>query len=134
MKQTQSERRKYLRIGDDFVLSCEEYSIPRIKKQFKAVSKDLSAGGLLISTLSPFDLGTVLRFEISMTGWHLYKPEFRKADAKEDSPLIALGTVVRVEHLTDGSYEIGVRLDGVDEGHRMALEKYVKSHAKDARA
>jgi len=135
MKQSGAERRKYLRIDQGSVLSCEECAIPRTKQKFEAVSKDLSAGGLMFSALAPFDMGTVLRFEISLDGWQKYKPEFKKAESLEErKPLFALGTVVRVEQLHDGTYEIGVRLDGVDEGHRMALEQYVKSRANDAHA
>ena len=135
MSQSGSERRKFLRIDEGSVLSCEECVIPRTSQKFSVVSKDISAGGLLFSAPAPVDLGTVLRFEVSIAGWQKFKPEFRKSEQIDDkTPLVALGTVVRVEHMNDGTYEIGVRLDGVDEGHRMALEQYVKSRAKEARA
>jgi c-di-GMP-binding flagellar brake protein YcgR len=134
MKHSSSERRKFLRVEEGSVLSCEECAIPRSNQKFSAVSKDLSAGGLMFSARAPFDLGTVLRFEISIAGWQKYKPEFKRAGATDDkTPLFALGTVVRAEQMMDGTYEIGVRLDGVDEGHRMALEQYVKSRAKEQR-
>jgi len=69
----------------------------------------------------------VLRIEIKIQDWEKFKPEFYKPDKLTVSkPLVAIVKVVRVEDIGGGQYEIGVDFSGMDEGHRIALAKYVK--------
>jgi len=55
--------------------------------------KDLSVGGILFASTSPFALGDNLRLSLPI---------------KHEAPLILTGRVVRVERLDDARYDIGV--------------------------
>jgi c-di-GMP-binding flagellar brake protein YcgR len=128
------ERRKYVRLSSQNLLRCEVYRIPEgdapAKKE--AMSKNISAGGVLFESAVKYDIGEVLKLEIKLTGWSKYKPEFYKPDALSASePLVALGNVVRIEALENGMYDVGLCLSGIDEGHQMAVEKFIAERLKE---
>ena len=124
------ERRKYFRLNKECLVQCEKYVIPRDPGSAAAgKSLNLSSGGMLFESITKFELGDMLRLEIKADGWEKFSAEFYKDDRMSQSkPLFVLGTVVRSEVLSGGAYEIGVAFTGIDEGHRWALEKYLKAH------
>ncbi|NLO92307.1 MAG: PilZ domain-containing protein [Elusimicrobia bacterium] len=124
------ERRKYTRVSVERLLKCEKYSIPRLPEQERQqlTTKNLSGGGLLFVSKQQLKLGDLLRLEIDLSGWEKYKPEFYKPEATASSkPLVILASVTRIEALNDGTFEIGVAFSGMDEGHRVALVKFLKA-------
>lgn len=128
------ERRKYARVPIDCVIKCEKYAIGETDgtDSVSVDAMDMSAGGLLLQTNQEYVLGDVLRIEIELPGWNKYKVEFIKPDSiTEDRALVALASVVRVERLAESGYEIGVRLAGVDDGHRLAFERYIYEKVKE---
>jgi len=91
-----------------------------------ALSKDLSAGGVLFESEIKYDTGDIVRMEIDLPGWEKYKPEFYKLHLSKSDPVITLVKVTRVKPLGGGIYEIGASFVGIDDGHQMALAKYIK--------
>ena len=92
-----------------------------------AAFKDISAGGLLFECKRKYDIGNLLKLEIVIPGWEKFKSEFYKPDESSRSkPLIALASVVRVEMVKPGLYDIGVSFAGIDEGHQSALLQYIQ--------
>lgn len=126
------DRRRYVRISKSSLMECQEYSIPETaEKEVGLVSKNISAGGLLFETKTEYALGSVLRLEVSLSGWERYKPEFYKPESvTQHGPLVILGEVVRIEAISEGKYDIGVKITGIDEGHRLALEKFIKEEIR----
>jgi len=127
----EQERRKYLRMPVERLLKCEKYSIPRPpeSERLQLKTKNLSGGGLLFSSKQEFKPGDLLRLEVDLSGWEKYKPEFYKPDATISSkPLMILASVSRVQPQKDGTFDIGVSYSGLDEGHRLALIKFLKAH------
>ena len=45
--------------------------------------------------------------------------------------MIALGNVVRVEALASGLYDVGICLAGIDDGHQMAVERFINERLKE---
>ncbi len=132
-KNTVSEKRKYIRLETQNVVMCEMYSIPENQDGHATefTSKNISAGGILFEVNDQYAIGDLLRLEMDLPGWNKYKPEFYKEDSLSvDEPLVCLGAVVRVEKLSNGKYDIGVCLSGIDDGHQMALKKYISAKAK----
>ena len=128
-----SNRRKYVRIPDNSVITCEKYAIPRkgADERYEVKARNLSAGGLLFVTDKKFNMADILRLEVEIHNWEKFKAEFYKPDALTTSkPLVVIAEVVRVEAIGGGKYEIGVDFSGMDEGHRLALDKYVKKAAQ----
>ncbi len=123
-----SERRKYFRLQEEHLVTCEVFSLPRNSAtRAKIKTKDISAGGILFESEEAYPLGTLLCLEIQVIGWDRYKPEFYKRDALSRSePLVVIGDVVRLERIADKRYDIGVSMSGIDAGHKIALAKYIK--------
>lgn len=130
-----SERRRYIRIPVSCVLKLEEFSFNNDSPTDvdEVDVKDLSAGGILIETAKKYELGDILKVELRVPGWEKFKPEFLKpgVEKQENSAIIALASVVRVEVLASGAYELGVRLTGIDDGHRLALERFIFETVKE---
>ena len=125
-----SERRKYLRVDSENVLKCERYAIPRSAEQSTGRTRNISAGGILFISDTAYEKGEVLRLELVLGNWEKYKAEFYKPDNVTGSkPLVVIGAVAHVRNAEQGRYEIGINFSGMDEGHRWALEKYIKALA-----
>ncbi len=123
------ERRKYYRLPFQTVLRCEKFQFHKTfdNKQIEAALKNVSAGGILFESDKPYALKDILQIELEIPGWEKFKNEFYKSDELTASkPLIVLGSVVRVEVIHQGVYDIGVCFAGIDHGHQEALLKFIK--------
>ena len=130
------DRRRFTRIDEEDLLVCEPFNANSFgghgDKRMRAFTKSLSEGGILFESDTIFELATLLRLEIDIPGWEKYKPEFRKSsESIGRRPLVVLGKVVRVEDVGGGFFDIGVAFAAVDEGHRMALKKYLERIVKE---
>lgn len=142
MKQTDAqhmsdERRKYVRVATQCLLTCEKFTaqnlgITNAENKIEAITKDLSAGGILFEASEQYEIGTLLKFEINVPGWERFKAEFYKNDRVSSSaPLVLLASVVRVEVIETGKrYDIGACFVAIDDGHQWALVKYINSRLK----
>ncbi len=128
---TQGEKRKYLRLDTEDILLWRKFTSDELIKgksdlDIITVTKNTSAGGVLFESDTKFELGELLKIEISMPGWEKFKAEFYKIDEPSHrSPLIVLAHVVRVEVISDGKFDVGVCFSAIDEGHEWALMKYI---------
>lgn len=131
------ERRKYFRLFEENVLTCELFSAAAFGSaklnQVHTFTKSLSEGGILFESDVIFNIGAVLKLQIALPGWEKFKPEFYKSEgATSRKPLVVLGRVVRVEEVGPKRYDIGVLFGAVDSGHKLALKKYLE-HARKNR-
>jgi len=112
------------------VVACEPFTDQPVRGECadQAVMSNLSAGGLLLKSEKNYGIGDVLHIEMTLPGWE----KFASAGAVAvSSPLLDLrGKVVRIEELADGMYEIGVRITGMDECRRVALERFIYEQVK----
>lgn len=128
------ERRKFIRINTQHVVSCCLLTIPFFKNEtcHDCVSHNLSANGVLFRSKKRFNVGDVLRLAIKVPGWEKHKPEFLKPDALTiPEALIAVGNVVRVKEHAE-SFDIAVYLQGIDEGHQRAIKRYINIRIKNS--
>ena len=135
-RKTELERRKFFRIHEEDVLVCEPFDASVLGgsslKRRHVVARNLSQGGLLFESREPFEIGTILKLQADIPGWEKYKTEFIKVDALSGrQPLVMLGKVVRVEDIGAGNFDIGVAFLALDEGHKLALKKYLEKTSKD---
>jgi len=122
------ENRKFIRVKTGFPLKHVKFHLGlNVADALQSLSKDLSAGGLLFESSDLYAEGDILRLEIDLPGWEKFKPEFFKPHISKSGPVIALVKVLRVKRVDFGRYEIAALFVGIDEGHQMALVKYVKS-------
>ena len=92
------------------------------------VLKNYSSAGALFESKAKYDIDDILKIEITIPGWEIYKNEFYREDKDtRREPIIILAAVVRVEAIRPNElYEIGVEFVGIDDGDRWALMKQIK--------
>lgn len=129
-----ADRRNYIRLELHHMLRHERYVFrPKDQKNFEqSVLKNYSSRGALFESKTKYDIGDVLKLEITIPGWQRYKNEFYNEEKiLRTEPVIILAKVVRVEALAEeGQYDIGVEFAGIDEGDRWALIKQIKSETR----
>jgi len=126
------DKRKFIRIAEDHVLCHEKYHfrVQAEKESVEGVVKNYSAGGALFESKIKYDIGDLLKLDITIPGWEKYKNEFYKNDKLfVEAPVVVLVNVVRVEAIVpDELYDIGVSFVGIDNGDQWALMKQIKEH------
>ncbi len=126
-----SEKRKFIRLRANHLTRHIKFKLPGVDlyPNNEAVSKDISAGGVLFLSDRAYEMGDILRMELHIPGWEKYKNEFFKLDRPTKTlPVLVLVKVVRVEALGNGKFDIGVSFVGIDDGHQEALSKYIAHH------
>ncbi|MCX7927919.1 MAG: PilZ domain-containing protein [Candidatus Omnitrophica bacterium] len=108
------ERRRYTRIKGRFIVSY------RILDEANNIditqTKNLSIGGMLLTTNRRFEDGTVLAVEIRLPF--------------ERNPIMLIGKVVRsVEITKDLIYDTHLEFQAIDENHRAILNRTVEYYS-----
>jgi len=121
------ENRKFIRIKTNTLLKHVKFYLGvNAREALNSLSKDISAGGVLFESSVFYEIGDIVRLEIDLPGWEKFKPEFYKPHLSKSEPIIALVRVKRVVVIKKGGYEIAGIFAGIDDGHHMALVKYIK--------
>ena len=124
-----SERRIYQRIPMGATVGFQELTFSREPEPSTSVYGDISAGGLLLNSPRELALETLLKLEIRVPGWGKHQGHFGPAHEADLRPLVAVGKVVRVEHLESGEYELGVKFLNVYPDDQAALLKFIEASA-----
>ncbi len=119
------ERRQYRRIPLEASVSFQELSFHKGEEPAQSSYRDVSVGGLLLESPRSYALGTLLKLEIHVPGWGRYQNHFGPVQDIESRPLVALGTVVRIEQLDEGGFELGIKFQNVYPDDLAALMKFV---------
>ena len=119
------ERRQYRRIPLEATVSFQELSFHKDEAPTQSSYRDVSGGGLLLESTRPYPLGTLLKLEIRVPGWGRFQSHFGPVQEADSRPLVALGTVVRLEQLDEGGYELGIKFQNVYPDDLAALMKFV---------
>ena len=119
------ERRQYRRIPLEASVSFQELSFHKGEEPAQSSYRDVSVGGLLLESPRSYPLGTLLKLEIHVPGWGRYQNHFGPVQDIESRPLVALGTVVRIEQLDEGGFELGIKFQNVYPDDLAALMKFV---------
>lgn len=124
-----SERRKFVRVKSTRPIKHTRFALfsRDLEKNFDAVSKNLSAGGVLFESQTLYAPGDLVRMEIDIPGWEKYKTEFIKPGQTTAShPVSVLARVIQSEIIAHGLYDIRAAFVGIDENHQKALSIYFK--------
>ena len=119
------ERRQYRRIPLEASVSFQELSFHKGEEPAQASYRDVSGGGLLLESPRSYPLGTLLKLEIHVPGLGRFQNHFGPVQDLEARPLVALGTVVRIEQLDEGGFELGIKFQNVYPDDLAALMKFV---------
>lgn len=86
------EKRRFMRVNIDQPILAKELDF-HDSQTFNAVSKNISAGGLLFENDKPLAIDALIKVKVPVT---------------DGNPIILIGTVVRVESCANGKFEIGM--------------------------
>lgn len=86
---------------------------------FTGESKDISLGGVLFEHDSPLDIGARIQISIPL---------------RNEAPLLIIGTVVRMEALDSGRYDVGVSISfqELDKITKHEIKRYLASQLKSS--
>lgn len=119
------DRRQFRRIPLEAAVSFQELSFHKGGAPAVSQYRDVSVGGLLVDSPRAYPLGALLKLEIRVPGWGRFQNHFGPAQDAELRPLVALGTVVRVEQLDEGGFELGIKFQNVYPDDLEALMRFV---------
>ena len=124
-----SERRNYRRIPMGATVGFQEIAFQKDVAPAESMYKDMSGGGLLLSSPREIPLGTLLKLEIRVPGWGKHQNRFTPSFDSDLRALVAVGEVVRIETLDSGHYELGVKFLNVYPDDWAALLKFIEASA-----
>ena len=92
-------------------------SFGRVISEFLGYSKDISEGGILVESKLPVDLGRRLHLRIFLR--------------KEDHPVVAKATVLRVDRVEDDAdrYLLGMQFHGLEPAGAGRLRDFIRTQA-----
>jgi len=120
-----SERRQFQRIPMGATVGFQEITFTKEADPGQCAYRDVSGGGLLLSSPREIPLGTLLKLELRVPGWGKHQNHFGPVQDLDQRPLVAVGQVVRVEALEDGPFELGIKFLNVYPDDMAALLKYI---------
>ena len=124
-----SERRQFTRIPLGATVGFQELTFSGIPEPSESVFKDVSGGGLLLSTPREYPLGTLLKLEVQIPGWGRHQNAFGPPSERDARPLVAVGQVVRVERMDTDDFELGIKFLNVYPDDWAALLKFIEAAA-----
>ncbi len=124
-----NERRQFQRIPLDAQVAFQEISFSKEGESGSSSYRDVSGGGLLLSAVTPIPLGTLLKLEARIPGWGKHQHAFGPSHELDQRPLVAVGQVVRVEAMDDGTYELGIKFLNVYPDDQAALLRFIQAIA-----
>jgi hypothetical protein len=128
----QRELRSFRRMPMEAEVSFQEISFGKDAQVTQAKYKDVSGGGLLVSSSQQYPLGALLKLEIRVPGLAEHHDQNFPSNQLEPRPFAAVGQVVRIEALDGGGYEIGVKFLNVYSDDLNALLSLINSSDQDA--
>ncbi len=125
------EKRKFKRLPKKSKLLYKFLKFsPEGSELREAQYKDVGGGGILFETEEEIPIGTLLKIEFDLQGWHKYYPGFFKFDQTSISePITVVAQVVRVREIEKNKkYEIGVKFVNIDESYREGVINFIEAN------
>ncbi|MCA9408222.1 MAG: PilZ domain-containing protein [Candidatus Omnitrophica bacterium] len=125
------ERREYPRIQEKHIIQCHRYN--EESRNAEGVTKDISEGGALFQSSVKYEPGDLLKITVTFEGLKDFLPQFIKLDEPTHLKdiVVILARVRWVKPVHSGSaYEIGISFDGIDDGDKLGISRYVKDKLK----
>jgi c-di-GMP-binding flagellar brake protein YcgR len=110
MRRRGAERRRFVRVADEFVVSCTPR--PSEEGQFDGHTLNFSAGGIMLISPTTLPIGQKVDLVLRVS---------------DDAPEVKLdGKVLRIRSLSDTHHEIAVEFTGGDMASQRALQELLE--------
>jgi len=122
------EQRSFRRMPMEAEVAFRELSFEKDAEAIQTKYKNVSGGGLLVSSKTELQLGTLIKLEVRVPGFINYAVRATSPTQPfEQKALVAVGQVVRVEALDDGEFELGIKFLNVYPDDLNALLALINS-------
>nr|AGS53267.1 hypothetical protein [uncultured bacterium contig00001] len=109
-------------------VNFSEIAFDKEASVIKTKYKDVSGGGLLLTSSQELPLGTLIKLEIRVPGLAKHMTHsFESIQNLMQKPLVAVGQIVRIEALDDGQYDLGIKFLNVYPDDLNALLTLINS-------
>lgn len=123
-----TELRSYRRMPLEAEVNFSEIAFDKEASVIKTKYKDVSGGGLLLTSSQELPLGTLIKLEIRVPGLAKHMTHsFESIQNLMQKPLVAVGQIVRIEALDDGQYDLGIKFLNVYPDDLNALLTLINS-------
>lgn len=112
-------------------VAFQEITFTKDADPAQSAYRDVSGGGLLLSSPREIPLGTLLKLEMRVPGWGKHQDHLGPARELDMRPLVAVGQVVRVEAIDDSQFELGIKFLNVHPDDMTALLKYIEASSPE---
>ncbi|MDY6856869.1 MAG: PilZ domain-containing protein [Thermodesulfobacteriota bacterium] len=122
------ERRSCIRLPKNTRVEYHALKYPLDNMDIEeATVKNIGGGGLMFESNRIIEVGTVIQVDITLQGWHKFKPGFFKVHESSISrPVTAIAEVVRTEEIIkEERYEIGVKFINIYEDDLKGLIEFM---------
>ena len=128
MNENSVERRKHIRVDVSDIVRCVDFSEDNAGNPAEAKTRNISAGGILLESPRQYPVGETIKLEVGLSGWEdirISLLDFLLGPRRKT--LVVIGTVVRVECISDNIFFIGIAFTEMKKKKQKALEKYIKT-------
>jgi hypothetical protein len=109
-------------------VAFQELSFEKEAESIQTKYKNVSGGGLLVTSKTECPIGTLIKLEIRVPGFVNFASRASSPTQPfEQKALVAVGQVVRLELMDDGEYELGVKFLNVYPDDLNALLALINS-------
>jgi c-di-GMP-binding flagellar brake protein YcgR len=122
-----SERRQFKRIPIGATVAFQELSFQAEPVASQSLYRDVSGGGLLLSSPREVPLGTLLKLELRVPGLSKHQVHIGPTVDSGPRPIVAVGEVVRLESMDSGQYELGIKFLNIYPDDWAALLKFIEA-------
>ena len=122
------ELRSFTRMPLEAEVIFQEIAFDKEAETVQSKYKDVSGGGLLLTSSKLLPLGALLKLEIRVPGLSQHhSTSFRLPHHLAQKPLAAVGQVARIEALDSGEFDLGIKFLNVYPDDLKALLSFINS-------
>jgi c-di-GMP-binding flagellar brake protein YcgR len=125
------DRRLFRRVPLEAEVAFQEVGFGKEAQPVQTTYKDVSVGGLLITSPQQRPLGTLLKLEVRVPGLGRHQNTSFELSQQNLRPLVAVGQVVRIESLDSGEFELGIKFLNTYPEDLKALMSLINSSDQD---
>jgi hypothetical protein len=128
---TDTDKRATGRVTHHGDLLHREFMLAFDRPQFRRDQlRDLSDTGVGFQSAHQYGMGSLVEARLEIIGWTQHASAFYTGDPHmATQPLVAILKVVALHALPGGGWKVGCAFESIDEGHRVALRRYLASRS-----
>ena len=126
-------KRKFKRAQSKYALKCQPYPLKEGKEGTYVICNDISADGILFTSLVVFKTKQKLKLDLKLPGWDKFWEKLYKKKHLQTDTYSMVAKVVRIVDIGDNVYQIAAHFISKNNAKQKALLKYIKENEKPSK-